>query len=351
MQSIIQAKPQIINSDEELLNIVNFLRLTWDLPESFSDIELFEFIKIPFEAGLKEGLNWCESSEFAIQWSQKIRSPRFDYLKNNHKEFMFNDGWLYTISTISDGLRNLNQASSQNFDYDSFRKPYLLNARSILKGKTFSPKLYGSLKNISYKEYRDNSDYHNVLDYWANDENGQSQATLENDLFKGFDIATLRSLNLVERLSLNNILQNHDNHGRDPIHELISGIIAHGMNVSENNNTAEAICIIDSIKISNDFQFKIPELPNNKFIKACFIAGKDFPFQEKTPEFEKELLEHIATQNALSDDQKKKQQEAQRIAMKKQTQDIFSELEEEDENPIILPKLSEIINQINSIAK
>ena len=37
--------------------------------------------------------------------------------------------------------------------------------------------------------------------------------------------------------------------------------------------------------------------------------------------------------------------------MKKQTQDIFAELEEEDENPIILPKLSEIINQINSIAK
>lgn len=286
-----------IDTETELLNIVYFLKKTWVLP-NFTEDALISFIRTPFEAGLKGGENWCGNTKLSLK-IYDILEERDLYLDKEHDSFQLFDGYYQMISSISDGLRKLEKNGIENWDYSRFCSQYISQAIKIVGKQKIHPKPYGQLKDFSYEKIEEDFEDFDTLGYWDKDSNGQSQEDKENSIFKGI---YFENSPFVPRITLHNILQSDVNQGRDPLHELISAIITYGLNIAEFNNTVGAIDVIKSIKLPDSFSYDLPELPNHKFLQACYYAGNR-TFKKLNSEIKEDICKHKKHMKSLTQEE------------------------------------------------
>lgn len=332
---------KMINTETELLNVVDFVKQTWVLP-NFTDEELISFIRIPFEAGLEGGKNWCKNTKLSLKLHE-VYSERCSYLKKEHDEFLLYDGYDHMIHSILDGFKKLENSATENWDYCKFCSQYISQARKIIGRRKIHPKPYGQLKNLSYKKIREDFEDFDTLGYWDKDNSGQSQEDKEKSLFKGIDF---EHSPFISRITLHNVLQSDVNQGRNPLHELISAIITYGLNIAEYNNTAGAIEVIKSIKLPNEFQYSLPELPKHKFLQACYYVSEN-EFQTRTLELEQQIIENKKKINSLTPEELAKRKEEQRKGMNEMLDKIINEVKSEEKNTKKSLTLTEVYKIFN----
>lgn len=277
----------LIDTESELLNIVDYVKQTWVLPE-FSNEELISFIRIPFEAGLEGGKNWCKNTDlfFAIY---DLEEERTNYLEKKNNDFLLYDGYYQMLNNIIQGFGILEKSALEFWDYEKFCSTYINQVRKLINSKKIHPKPYGKLTGLSYSEIRKDFCDFDTLGYWEKKDNsGLSQHDKEKSLFKGINF---KSSPFLERTTLHYILQSDVNQGRDPLQELVSAIITYGLNIAEFNNTLGSIEVIKSIKLPDNFSYNLPELPKHKFLQACHYVG-DKGFKKLTPEIKEQNRKH-----------------------------------------------------------
>lgn len=317
-----------INTEKELLNIVEYIKKTWILPENMNKEELTALLKIPFEAALNIGNNWCKNTKLTLA-IYDLYEQRYSYLKKEHNEFLLYDGYYQMISNILDGLKKLEESALLNWNYEKFCDSYISQARKQIGNKKLHPKTYGELKNLSYQKARDQFEDFDTLGYWDKDENGLTQEDKEKALFKGTLFENLGSFNFIGRTTLHYILQSDTYQGRDPLNELISAVITQGLNIAEFNNTVGAIEIIKSFELPEIFQKELPELPEHKFLKACYFAS-DNGFNELTPETEKQIIDHKKHIASLTPEELKKREEEKLKKLNAMIDSIVDDVKNED---------------------
>ena len=136
------------------------------------------------------------------------------------------------------------------------------------------------------------------------------------------------------------------NQGRNPLHELISAIITYGLNIAEYNNTAGAIEVIKSIKLPNEFQYSLPELPKHKFLQACYYVSEN-EFQTRTLELEQQIIENKKKINSLTPEELAKRKEEQRKRMNEMLDKIINEVKSEEKNTKKSLTLTEVYKIFN----
>lgn len=344
----------LINIEDELSHLVDYIQQTWILPKDFSRDDLVSFIKAPFEAGLNGGRDWCKNTSLSLSIYDNLYEIRNYYLEKNHDDFLLNDGYYYMINSILNGYRTFENSAIEDFRYESFCRPLIRNARKIINKRNLSPKPYGELSNLSYKEIRDEFNDFDTFGYWENkDSDNLTQSDKEKALFKGKLFETAGSFNFIGRTTIHYVLQSDVNQGRDPLHELIAAIITHGLNVAEFNNTAGSIETVLAFKMPKEYQYSIPELPDNRFLKACFyIANKKNDFKPRTPELEKQFYERKAYIASLSKEELEKMKQENHQKMKNLTSEILAEIKDEENQKVEKPKeplLSEVYKKLNLI--
>ena len=320
-----------IDTEKELLNLVDYIKKTWILPQTFSEQDLISFVRAPFEGGLVGGQDWCKNVTLSLTIHDHLYDPRNEYLEANHDDFSFNDGYYHMIRCISDGYRKLERAALENWSYEKFCRPFIKNARKVLNGESLSPKPYGYCTGLNYDDLREKFEDHDDLGYWDKDDNGLTQADKEKTLFKGQLIQQAGSFDFIGRTTLHYVLQSDVNQGRDPIHELVAAIITHGLNVAEFNNTAGAIEFVKTIQMPNEFQYTIPELPDNRFLKACYHVGNITDrFEPRTPELEQKVAQRKAEIAALTPEQLAERRLKNKERMRQMTNEILDEIKKEE---------------------
>lgn len=296
----------LIDTESELLNIVDYVKQTWVLPE-FSNEELISFIRIPFEAGLEGAKNWCKNNDlfFAIDDSQEIR---INYLEKEHPDFLIYDGYYQMFRNLINGYRILEKSALESWNYEKFCSTYINQARKLINNKKIHPKPYGKLTGLSYHEIRKDFRDFDTLGYWEKKDNeGLTQSDKENSLFKGI---TFSSSPFITRITLHSVLQSDVNQGRDPLHELISTIISYGLSIAEFNNTVDCLNAIESIKLPDSFSYELPELPKHKFLQACHYVGNK-GFKKLTPKIKEENRKHKEYIASLTPEELAKMKEKQ----------------------------------------
>ena len=297
---------KMINTEAELFNIVDFIKQTWVLP-NFTDEELISFIRIPFEAGLEGAKDWCKNNDLSFAIFD-LYDERVEFTEKEYNQFLTYDGYYQMIRAISDGFRELEKAALKDWNYEKFCKPYINQARKLIKNQKIHPKPYGKSTGVSYKKLRQDFVDFDTLGYFDEEENGSTQHDKEKLLFKGI---CFEESPFIVRIALHNVLHSDINQGRDPLTELFHAIITYGLNIAEFNNTVGAIEVVKSINIPDNFCYDLPELPKHKFIQACYYAGNK-GFQKLTPEIKERNIKHKAYMESLTPEElanKKKEQE------------------------------------------
>jgi len=321
---------KMIDTEAELLNVVDFVKQTWVLP-NFTDEELISFIRIPFEAGLEGAKDWCKNHElfFAIY---NLYNYRSGFPKKEYNQFLMYDGYFQFIESIADGFRNLQEVALNDWNYEKFCQPYISQARKLIKNKKIHPKPYGKLAGTSYKKLREDFFDFDTLGYFDDkEENGMTQHDKEKSLFKGI---FFENSPFIQRITLHNVLHSDINQGRDPLTELFHAIITYGLNIAEFNNTVGAIDVIKSINIPDNFCYDLPELPKHKFIQACYYAGNK-GFQKLTPEIKEKTIKHKAYMDSLTPEELKEKKKEEEQKINDMMNSLISDIKkEEKEKPI-----------------
>lgn len=300
---------KMIDTEAELLNVVDFVKQTWVLP-NFTDEELISFIRIPFEAGLEGAKDWCKNNDLSFAIFD-LYDERVEFTEKEYNQFLTYDGYYQMIRAISDGFRDLEKAALKDWNYEKFCKPYINQARKLIKNQKIHPKPYGKLTGVSYKKLREDFVDFDTLGYFDEEENGITQHDKEKSLFKGI---CFEESPFIVRIALHTVLHSDINQGRDPLTELFHAIITYGLNIAEFNNTVGVIEVVKSINIPDNFCYDLPELPKHKFIQACFYAGNK-GFQKLTPEIKERNIKHKAYMDSLTPEElaKKKEEQEKRI--------------------------------------
>lgn len=248
-----------LNLDEEILNIINFLEVTWENTENVCDFH--SLVKEIFECGLKDGSNWLD-----FRMTRDYSEERKEHLKDIGKlEFLSLDfSYMFFLCSPME-FYGIQKYAKEGFDFSEKTQ----NLIGIISEK------YSIPKNIQPKGW-DNI----IDDYEDYDGMEEFDHKKNNDLFKGFNSQSCGAGGFHERVSLPNTMYDEVGQGRDRLYTLIGSIYAHGLLCMEHNN-------------SYDFMNEYEPLMER-------ILEANFSFEKITIDIKNRFLAHVYEKCAAS---------------------------------------------------
>lgn len=311
MKSINPLLNEVINTEQELDHIVQFVKTTWSFPVCLSDSDIFELIKKPFDAGIKIGSTLYPSNQIIKTISDLLIKPHLEFLNIKHEHLIKYDGFQHTLKNLIVGSYSIQMERERCFNPSEEYLNQTKIARKFLNNKLLTPKGFGINKNKSYSQIKKDYDGSSSLDYWDKNENGLSEFDNRKALFKGHCFTRVRSPKFIDAISIHNVLYSHVEQGQTPLSVLISEIVRCASEIAEYNNTIEPLKLLSLIEIPKTFQYDIFQHPQNKYLDACFRVA-DKQFTPLTSELEITLNNQKLEYDALNSEDKRLFDEAKK---------------------------------------
>ena len=253
---------KILNAEKELLLLVEYLKKTWVFPVAFSNDDIIDLIREPFEIGMKytEKSFAFFNSETSLHFydlMDKRKSKSDDYLA------VFTDAYYNLLFSLQTKTSTFYNAFFKEFNYSNKCKPSIKLAREKVNTGTVCPKGYTCHGEQDYEQIKLVFNDFDTFDYY---EGENSEYKKQKSLFKGDPLKNCSSFPIIERIALHNVLESEINQGRDPLQTLISTVLTHGMQLQDINNTNEIFNIIINLNVPKKLSKEKIDIPDNDLL-------------------------------------------------------------------------------------
>lgn len=243
-------KNTMIDAQEEIQNIKNYIVKYWNISEELVDNNLFENI---WAMALEKTSGIFESYVFSNLVNKRM-------LKVEEKEKSF------LIDLLLTGV-DVQTKNYANWDYEKVVTDIMRKIK-----KQYST--VNDIKPIGWDEFAKNyKDYKGMetLDFQK----------LKKE-FGGYKFNTGGALSFEVRTSLPHVMYDDKNQGRNPLEVLIGAMVTHAYSISNNNNIAKILDEWDSfLKDINNESFLFKEKLSVKMVNMLIEKNSDYLFLKK----------------------------------------------------------------------
>ncbi len=307
-----------IDVEIEMQAVTSFIEALWNTPKDKS--VLTNLVRQVMLKSTMISSNWSDDQNY-LSLLSSLTYERTNFVEAVYPGFERSDGYIKMLNMLFHGRVLINKSALRSWNFERFHESLvgeILSGSNAEKLSEIFPVSY--VENKSYDTLK--SQYESFEDYSYRDSRRECQSRFEyeKNLFSG---SLKEKSNLVENVTLHNVLKADFEDETMPWVTLIKSIIIHGLAVGERNNVLAASDMLLSINVKSEFSFEIPEIPDDQFLFLCMRYGLVKNIEQHPVPSKSEIMLLKSKYDNLNDKEKLDLLRTTEVKKQKEVSDFF----------------------------